>query len=223
MASLNIPETFRQGLSLIINLDETSAQEFIEALKHVLPAIYRKDVSARLAEKLSSIPPTDVREMVDALFGLSVGRSGSDVSVPQFVDDVLDTLSQDTEHKTITDENRAAIKQRLQELLDIDILRIGAKAFEVLFEHEHNLTAARILTDVRPVFGDNVAERPMAAIIVHNLRISYMDAGQRREFFVALDTSDIEKLMKTVERAKVKADSLKALLATTDVPYVDAE
>lgn len=222
MASLRIPEPYKAGLTQIASLDENTAQELLEALKTIPPALYRKDVSARLAERVGSISPGDIRDVIESLFGLTLGRIGSDVSVQQFVDDILDTLA-DEESAIITDENRDAVRQKLNHLLNVDSLMIGAKAYEVLFEHERNFTTARILTDVRPVFGDKVEGDPVAAIIVHNLKVNYFEAGKRLEFYVAMDTSDVQKLIDTLERARAKAESLKEMLASTEILYVDAE
>ena len=38
-----------------------------------------------------------------------------------------------------------------------------------------------------------------------------------------MDTGEVEALIKSLERAKAKAETLKAVLAAANVPYIEAE
>jgi hypothetical protein len=218
MASLTLPEPIYEPLLHIASLEEDAANELLEALKAAAPAIYRKDVVPRVTEKIRSIPVEKSEDIIEALFSLSVGRFSADdvVTVSDFVEDVVDALPD------IDNEKREVFKQRLTQLLDADCLRIGGKAYDLLSEHEHNLIGARILTDLRPIFGESPESPPIGAIVVHTLKINYFEGNQRRVFYVALDTSDVKKLIETLERGRSKASSLKEILATTQVSYVDA-
>jgi hypothetical protein len=81
---------------------------------------------------------------------------------------------------------------------------------------------ARILTDLRPIFGGEV-DAPKAMIIVHTLKLSYHDAatGKHEELFVAIDDEDIEKLKRILERAERKAKSLVSRLQLAGIKTVD--
>ncbi len=79
-----------------------------------------------------------------------------------------------------------------------------------------------MLTDIRPVFGVR-PEAPQAAVIVHNLRIHYHQGGAHRDFLVTMDSQDIQDLIDTLERAKVKAENLKVVLATAGIPDIEPE
>jgi hypothetical protein len=55
------------------------------------------------------------------------------------------------------------------------------------------------------------------------LKIGYQEADEEKEFFVALDDSDVDDLIKTLEHAKAKAQSLKAVLAKAELRHIDVE
>ncbi len=72
-----------------------------------------------------------------------------------------------------------------------------------------------------PVFnekGDSVD----AAVIVHNLRIHFGEDSDHKDFYVALDTSDIQSLRDVLDRADAKAKCLQGLLKTSGVSYLNA-
>jgi hypothetical protein len=58
----------------------------------------------------------------------------------------------------------------------------------LLADQERLLGGVRILTDGRPVYGQEVQGDPVAVLINHTLKLSYYQDGKPLEFFVALDT-----------------------------------
>ena len=115
---------------------------------------------------------------------------------------------------------REDLRQRLAKLLGYEnSLGVTSKALDVMTEHERILCGARIVTDIRPVFG-RPTDKPTAAVIVHNLKISYHQDDEHREFYVALDTEDVVRLRTLLERAEMKAQSLEALLQRAATPYL---
>lgn len=218
MASLlTIPEPIRESLSQLAFLSEDQVTELLKALSTTAPAVYRRDVVTQITQKVESIPSDEIDNIVQALFGLSVGRLNSEVSISEFVQDVAGLFPE------IEGETLELFKRRITNLLDVDCLKIGAKAYELLFEHEHNFLDARVLTDVRPVFGDAPNDLPIGAMIVHTLKLNYVESDRPQTFYVALDERDIKRLVETLDRAKSKATVLKSVLVNTNVPYVGME
>lgn len=94
---------------------------------------------------------------------------------------------------------------------------------EVMREHEHVLCEPRVLTDLRPVFGKN--EEPAAGVIVHTMKIKYHEGayGPLKEFFVALNSEDIEELRDILDRATRKEESLRRLATEAGLRCLDLE
>jgi hypothetical protein len=104
------------------------------------------------------------------------------------------------------DAQREVIGSRLASLLATRALAVTGKAVDLLYSNERNFLRSRIVTEIRPIFGDDPSEAPEAAIFAHRLEIEFVDpAGHERTLQFALDQEDLADLKATVERADVKS------------------
>lgn len=109
--------------------------------------------------------------------------------------------------------------EKLVSLLSVKPLNVSAKAIDLQTEDERVFCDARILTDLRPVFGSDSAATPEGLTIVHILKLGYDQGGERhRDFYVALNADDLQTLRKVIDRAEAKAKSLKN--AIRDFRYI---
>jgi hypothetical protein len=79
--------------------------------------------------------------------------------------------------------SKSSLKKRLFRLLDRKTLAISTKARSVLHEHDHTFGRVRVTTDISSVFGPNTVDPPAAAIIVHILKLHYIQDQQHKDFF----------------------------------------
>jgi hypothetical protein len=77
------------------------------------------------------------------------------------------------------------------------------------------------LSDIRPVFSEDIQSRPTGAVLVHSLKIEFMESGERKQFFVALDSSDLELMSEVLSRAKQKDLVLRKILADSDMQLLE--
>jgi hypothetical protein len=101
-------------------------------------------------------------------------------------------------------------------------LSVTTKALDVLTSQDRVFYSARILTDLRPVFNES-GDAIEAAVIIHNLCIHYGHDDDHWDFYVALDTSDIQSLRDVLDRADKKAGSVEELLRRSGVSYLDVD
>ena len=74
---------------------------------------------------------------------------------------------------------------------------LDSKADDLRTEDERVFCTAKILTDLRPVFGSHVEDGPHGMIVVHLLKIGYHSGSEKlHEFFVSLDSGDSENVEK---------------------------
>jgi hypothetical protein len=100
----------------------------------------------------------------------------------------------------------------------------AAKTGQVMTQHEHVFTNARLLTDVRPVFHPDVDDIPDAAVIVHMLRITERDASNKRsDTYYALDSNDIRRLKAIIERAIKKEDTIRKMMSKSNIETLDPQ
>jgi len=203
---LKIPQEQLPALEKIRTIPEKSLLGFAAALKSspdTVPSI--PELSAEDAERIK----TAVTELYSV-------RSYFDIEVPQFVSAVAEAL-QEILHVDHTDD----FKARLTKLLTIDSMNLTVKALSLKNEYEHIFCTARILTDARPVYGEDLTSPPPAVMIIHTLRISYHDESSRlREIYLAMDSDDIKALKEILDRAEAKSKSLQGLFGAAKVRVV---
>jgi hypothetical protein len=118
-----------------------------------------------------------------------------------------------------------AIEGRLTELLSCDhSLGVTAKVLDVRGDHGCVFCNARILTDIRAVFGEDPTRSPVAGTVIHSLRIEYHDVDDHhRRFYVALDGDDLRILRGLIDRAIKKESALKQEIVKTSMKYLEVE
>jgi len=224
MAQLSIPNPVISGLSRIATLSDESFGELNSAFERIPLRIRQHHIFDDSDLSLQTISPDDLRTIKDALFPLYMASAGGNVSASKYVDDVIESLKEDRQDHTAwihSEEAVSKFKNRLLQLLNISSLQLIAKAHDVLLEHEQTFASARVVSDIRPIFGEKVEDAPIAAVIVHMLNIVYYQASERREIVFALDTKDIPYLLDVLERAQTKTERLKEVINSTNMTYLD--
>lgn len=232
MAKLTIPDRYRAGVSAIRHLDKASVLAIRKALdwggrqKTDLSAVESSpgDMAISAVTSAPTVIAPDLKESIaDALTELYGVRSSRDVSVEEFADELSDALeSVPEDNLRLIPSERAQFKENLIALLSADLFTIIAKLRDLTNEHERTLCHARIVTDLRPVFGANVEDGPKAMLVVHNLRIAYHKGNERvQDFYVSLSSDDLKRLRQLLDRAEAKAATLTGL--TKDVPVLGAK
>lgn len=105
-------------------------------------------------------------------------------------------------------------------MLSIETLQIAFKASHLANEHDRVFSLAKVVTDIRPVFGSEVGN-PVGAVIMHTLNIDYFSNGTHEEFRVALGAEDLNVLRGVIERAEQKAKALHNMLKGTALPVYE--
>lgn len=222
LPELRIPERYHTGFVTLAGLSREAFRDLFSVLSQERPAVNYLELSSRVGEKIGAIPPDDVGSIIEALDALYGIRANLALPIPEFVEVVLRAMDESgVEELRLSGEDRERLRERLAQLLDLDSLDATAKATDVLLEHEHTIHDARVMTDIRPVFGLDTDAPPTGAMVVHALKLSYHEADDLKELFVALDTRDLDRLIETLERAKSKARSLERVIEAAKVPYID--
>jgi hypothetical protein len=223
-SSLIIPEEYEAGYAKLIALDESVIEQFTEVLRAAPMVLRPIDLASTIAEHLAgSIEDDDVYEIIQMLVSLYPVEDDFE-SNEQLAEEICEAVVEsDSEKLSLPEGDRERFKQRLIKLLDIDSVRVASKANVLLHEYERVVCNARVMTDIRPVFGVSPDAPPKAALIVHTLKINYHDAEGLKEFYVAMDSDEMDQLMYVLDRADAKSKSLRAVLDAAKLPHVDAE
>jgi hypothetical protein len=221
LATIKIPDRYKPGLAVLATLPEEVFNQVVAALD-TTPSVPRgqKELTAWLSSEAKNVTPTDLRRLVDALASLYRLRVKSNVTPEILATDVAGAASKDAQLGASAD----IVRSRLTQLLAINALNlVDAKARELQLEAEHSFCDARMITDIRPVFGSNVSDSPDAMIIVHTLKLGYHDSASQthKEMYVALDEDDLVTLATLLKRTQDKTKTLKKQMASVGIELVD--
>lgn len=150
----------------------------------------------------------------EVAFSLLISRAAGRVPIADFVKQVCRTLELDNGARLST------LHERIAAILNMESLDLVARAHDVLLEHQQTFSSARTVSDIRSVFGNDVADGPAAAVLVHMLSMVYYCDGERNNFVLALDEKDVDQLIDVLERAKAKSAALRKTIESTHVPYI---
>lgn len=222
MTPFKIPESAFVAIQSLIRLSETDFESFLTALSRAEPSLDQDLFWSHVAKHAGKIDASVIKAIVHEVFVLDDARSQQDMGIKEFAEAIAEAAHEVKSKKfPFKPKEGKVLASRLVKILEgRKGLETTMKAMDVVLSHHRIFIDAQILTDVRPVFnkkGDSVD----AAVIVHNLRIHYSKDSDHKDFFVALDASDIQSLREALDRADRKAGCLQRLLKGTGVSYLD--
>jgi hypothetical protein len=221
---IRIPQRYQAGIAKLIALPNDSINELLSALDEMPTTFNLERLKSHISARVSAISMSDLEGIVDALSSVCFLRFDTDLSLSDFTEQIVKAINASgNENLRISGSGSERFKENLSKLLSGKLLSIAARAKSIILEHDHVFGRARVITDIRPVFRENTEHSPIAAVVVHMLKLHYIQDQQHKDIFVALDTVDIEALIESLKQAQEKADALKSTLALAQIPYIDAE
>jgi len=213
---LKIPSDQKPQFKKILELTDEQTKDLYAALETTPPAADFRVFLDDLSSRIRSLEEDEVYRIVAVLFAIYRFRD----SAENRSDDVPDELARAyATSEDISEADQLKLASRLTQFLNHkSSLGLSAKATEILLQNSCSFTKARIITDVRPIFSGQEPSSPGGAVIIHMLKIEFLESSQPKEFFVALSTQDIKELKDVLERAGAKERSINALLQSSGLP-----
>ena len=217
---LKVPERHVAAFQALLRMQE---DDFAHLLS-VLDAAEPTDAPNRLAESIhrgTALSVSDSRALLDAVMELAVLRQRSLSSSGHMAARVA-ASSQFADG----DDKSEEFIERTEQLLSSDLIRLHSKVSSIGSEYERVFVNSQILTDLRPIFNDEVAEgpEPEAALLSHTLSLHFIGSdGKHDNFYVVLDDGDLRALHQVIDRALKKTTSLKIKLKDSGLIYMRSE
>lgn len=204
-----------QGLKPLSTIPNEVLGEFLAALDATASVSMSIEEDTRRfsasAPSLKDLSDDEKLALCNALFGIHYLRSTPGLTEPEFLADIRESaINAGYEGDAIT-----TLESNVGQAINSRVLRASIKAWALLSDEERIYLSSRVLTDVRPVFGDDGCDRLLASVIVHTLKIATRVDGRTQSVFIALDTDDLIELRKAIDRALDKAEALGVQLAAT--------
>lgn len=214
--ALQVPARYIPILNSVRKLPQSAVVELIRAVESTQVAASPDEMAINIGENVPSIPKDELVKILDLLYSLYHVRELSELNKNSFLRELAESVSENAVPK-ITDEELPAVRQRLKDLLSLKPLESISKAVALQRQEERVYCDAKIISDIRPVFGDDPKVRPVAATITHSLKITYHENDAHREFYIVLDEVDLADLERVIKRAKAKSDTLTKMLSDAEI------
>lgn len=217
---LRIPEQHKAGFISILRLSDLQARQLADQLTKILATTKLGEIAAQIAPALPELDAPELSRIVRTLYSLYQLRASAEVDLDRFITDLVGAIQETPELQI--DVPTSEFTQRLSTLLAVDQLGNHARAYALQREYEHIFHEARVLTDVRPIFGTDPKQPPVGVIVTHTMKIVYHEAGgEHTEIFLSLDENDIINLRKVLDRATDKAQALSVLLGQRGIQNLE--
>lgn len=112
------------------------------------------------------------------------------------------------------------ISKRCYKLLEASTASsYSAKAYELVNTQDRTLEKFRVITDIRPVFGDDVEKDSFYSVVFHSLVFKVKELDIERQFTITVDLPEIISMIKDLERAIQKEKTIRSG-HTRALPYI---
>ncbi len=219
MPKLSIPDVYMAALDRLASMPEGDVVALRDALSNIGITLKPPSLLAQVRAQIKS-PPPDLDEIIKMLVGLSSARATGEVSVDELATDVAGSVGLHRDKPK--DYDQSTFVKRLTSLLGVESMALSARATDIQHDYAKVFTSARIISDIRSVFGIDKVD-PVAAMIVHNFKVSYYEGGRIRQVFFALDNEDLATLRKVLDRAELKTTQLEQMIKRSGTQYLESK
>ncbi len=219
-----IPKDERPALALLAELKHEQASELSGALSDASDELGGDELVQHVIDGTPSVEADDVKRILRAVRQVASAKEVLEVQPDVFLNDIAEGMGRIEEDKLRLDETKQErLRERLTALTESPAMEIHAKARSLQQDRENTYCRARIISDLRPIFGSDVRQSPKAVLVAHMLRITYHHGsrGTLKDLFLTLRTEDLDQLSELIERARSKADSLHAFTAAADLREIN--
>ncbi len=220
--TLVIPDAHKETLRELLSLSPEVRQSLLDAIKASKPTFMLPHLGKTVGQS-AGVPVPDAigyLSMLGSLFlyGEAQGLQPSALAVA-----VSRAIDADATKDWSDDSEREQFVEFLTEALSVRPgIGVPAKALDVLVQDPHPFSAARIITELRPVFLEESEGVTIAAgMIVHSLKLSsFRSDGSQEDYYVSMDSRDLQELKQVINRAIEKEESLQRMIEISDVPCI---
>ncbi len=213
---LTLPKSHRELLRTLATLPDAVFQRVLRQFAGAAEGLQRSQVEEGLRSAVPELADS-AGALINVLLSAHHVRGTQGLDTTAMTELLVRSLTDD-----LAPASPEAAAERFKALLDQPELSRVARAFDVLTEEERIFHTARMVTDVRPIFSDDVSEAPTAAVLVHTLKIDHHEyPGEVKSFFLALDEADIRRLKAVLERELLKAEALRGALGAAGIRIID--
>lgn len=219
---IKIPTAYEPALSALLQMPCEQRRNFVDAVR-VAPTCREPSELVAELEAATDLGGKTLLRIVRMLVSLYDAKQQGPFN--EFASEVCEAAQiSGTEALRPYEGDWKSFEEDLTNLLAADsAFGMMAKVQEVRRQYPHLYCTARVLSDIRPVFGPEASEKPLVGAVVHTLRITYHEGKGVEELYVALDASDLRSLRAVINRALQKDRTLGDLISESGMSCLGVE
>ncbi len=196
-------------------------EAIVSALGNATPCLRLTDLRDRVQAAILSAAPDELG-LAEAIIALAVTFSRLEFNSELPEKDLLQSLATAVAKEEVLDpEDTKRLRDRLVDISRLPVIRVSTKSTTLQVAHDRVFNSSKIVTDLRPVFGEPVSSGELLFLVIHHLHITAMRNGAIEEVYFSMDDKDLDMLGDAVERARTKAGVLRAALRAHQLKEID--
>lgn len=207
MIRFQIPKPYISGFETLLSIDNEQVGDLVAFLKSVPIGTGPKDFVKLFFNHFTEKNFVN-RQLASTLYSLGgfVLNVKSDVSNDELVSSLINSYKEQEQIKDFSEEKERKFESTLKDILKaIDPLKFTFKAFELLAENERVVRDGHIITDIRLLFKQDIADSlGRYGVVKHQLKLQVEENGEALDYYFTLSNTDLQKLQDQISRALEK-------------------
>lgn len=210
MTRYRIPSSHIPGFRVLYNLTHEQVDKIAEIIASISVGTQNEQIAEILAKEsfLSNEQCSQLINVISSLIGFKLIKPevGNEMTTEMAL-----AFQNTEENKPDIDVNE--LSEKIEKILNSAKNQwLTQKALFLKREHEKIYEDNRIVTDIRVVYDESIELPIEYALIIHKLRLSFIENGEIKAAIFALDNSDLEALRISIERAQEKEKIIESTL-----------
>lgn len=211
-----IPTDFLPGFKAILDVEDTNWQKIVKSIPQIKEGAGPKTIEKQLRQSVENLGDAILPITIFSLGSLLKDNSGQEEEIAE---DLVEAYKKADTHIDAAAEQK--LLDRLSELLQsMHAIAVTYKALQLMEEAQQVFVDGRIITDIRLVFNDEVADQKRHALVVHNCRIETREGRQKKDLFFSCTKNDLLEIRNQIDRALQKEETMRKDYDNA-MPFID--
>lgn len=211
MSKITIPPRALQGFIEIASLTSEQAEKVSTFLRQMQVGTKFNEINEYL---YSSLNIKTSRSIVNTFSTFGEILEPTEINFEDLTNNLIESvveLTKKDKDKELDEDKLKALKRNLLLIFENSKnLKLTLKAFKLEFENDNLYSDARIISDIRLIFNDELEDTKRNGIILHRLHINFKKKRVDDEMFFTLDLKDLKNLKEDIDRAIKKEEIIKS-------------
>ena len=221
--TFTIPENAFGGFSALVNIGPEKLGLLAATVNTQQLTLDVSGLTSRLAAAIETDAAVLDQAFDSVLIPLSGLRAEFRMPAPDFVELLTESIKEQNESwLNANREKWDSVTPVVEKLIcPNSFFEQLSKAYRLLMNRPAIVGDLRVLTELRPVYDDDVTS-VHAYLITSTLAVIYQESGEQKRIHLTLDRKDLQRLQEQVERGLKKIQLLEKQVSLLDVPSLVA-